>query len=533
MIESQKKIYTAIDYFNAGKNTEAELECNKLLKENKDDFDAIHLLALVKHKQEKIKKSISLFKKALKLNPQSTQVQFNLAKVFRENKDYENAIYYYKLVCNKSSENLKPWIELGISFSRGGYYNEATKIFKQVTESDEKNSDLLCELGLAQTLSGKLEDAKLTFEKSIRNKQTHSPSWINLAIVHEHMGKIDTALSIYEKILSNNKEEYNASLRQALALLSCCYFNKGWKKYKLRYLWPGTKTLHQKIDKPFWEGESLTKKLLVWTEQGLGDEIIFGTIINDLTKDLKGVKIACSKRIQPVFKEAFPNNEVIPIGNDGIASRYLKDIEYQASLTEVASIYRPSEESFKNDGIFLKSNAKETERLKKKYRKGRRIPIIGISWRSSNTTAQNQKSMPLINWESILNISPAKFVSLQYGNTNIEKKYFYEKTGIHLLSDNEILPEKNLQDFINQVSAMDLVISVSNTTVHFAGALGIPTWAIVAKGTGRPWYWFHNREKCLWYNSVKIYNQKYSGEWTEPKYRIKQDLSNWIKDWKI
>ena len=56
---------------------------------------------------------------------------------------------------------------------------------------------------------------------------------------------------------------------------------------------------------------------------------------------------------------------------------------------------------------------------------------------------------------------------------------------------------------------------------------------IVAKGTGRPWYWFHNREKCLWYNSVKIYNQKYSGDWTEAKYRIKQDLSNWIKDWKI
>ena len=140
--------------------------------------------------------------------------------------------------------------------------------------------------------------------------------------------------------------------------------------------------------------------------------------------------------------------------------------------------------------------------------------------------------MPLINWESILNLSSVEFISLQYGNTDAEKKHFYEKTGIKLISDSEIIPEKNFQDFINQVNALDLVISVSNTTVHVGGALGIPTWAIVAKGTGRPWYWFNEHQECFWYKSVKIYNQKNSGDWKEPRFRIEQDLNDWKKDWK-
>ena len=532
MTPLKKKIFTAVNYFNAGKNKEAEMECYKLLKKNEDNFDAIHLLALIKYKQEKTSESISLFKKALLLDPKSTQVHFNLAKAFREKKEYEKAIYHYKIVCEKSAENLQAWKELGISFSRGGYYEQAIKVFKKVIFLEEKNPDLLCELGLAQTLLGKLEDAKLTLEKSLKINATHSPSWINLAVVNEHMGKTNVALSIYEKILSYNKTEHNVSLRQALALLSLCNFDQGWKKYKVRYLWPQTKTLHKKIDIPFWNGESIPGKLLVWTEQGLGDEIIFGTIINDLIKDFKDVKIACSERMQPIFKKAFPKNQVIPREINGIASKHLRDINYQASLTEVASIYRPNIESFKSDGIYLKSNEKKTEELKAKYRKGRKIPLIGISWRSSNTLAQNQKSMPLINWENIINLSSAEFISLQYGNTDAEKKYFYEKTGIELISDSEIIPEKNFQGFINQVHAMDLVISVSNTTVHVAGALGVPTWAIIAKGTGRPWYWFNEHEECLWYKSVKIYNQRNSGDWTEPRLRIEQDLNDWKKDWK-
>jgi ADP-heptose:LPS heptosyltransferase len=85
--------------------------------------------------------------------------------------------------------------------------------------------------------------------------------------------------------------------------------------------------------------------------------------------------------------------------------------------------------------------------------------------------------------------------------------------GVAVYQDAEIDSLKDLDGFAAQVAAMDLVISVSNTTVHFAGALNVPVWTLLSAGLGLLWYWFRDREDSPWYPSMRLLRQQHLGDW--------------------
>ena len=119
--------------------------------------------------------------------------------------------------------------------------------------------------------------------------------------------------------------------------------------------------------------------------------------------------------------------------------------------------------------------------------------------------------MPLFAWRPILQCPGVTVVDLQYGDTIRERRDFEAETGIRVIHDDGIDPLADLDGFAAQVAAMDLVISVSNTTVHMAGALGVPTWVMLSTAPlGR---WFVGREDSPWYGSVRLFRQQERDEW--------------------
>jgi hypothetical protein len=136
--------------------------------------------------------------------------------------------------------------------------------------------------------------------------------------------------------------------------------------------------------------------------------------------------------------------------------------------------------------------------------------------------------MSLTDLAPILTLEGATFVNLQYGDCAAEIADVERELGVQILQDPDIDSLADMDAFAAQVAAMDLVISVSNTTVHTAGGLGVQTWTLLAEGRGRIWYWFRDHASCLWYPSVRFIRQPAATAWAPVITQAAKELSAWL-----
>jgi len=74
------------------------------------------------------------------------------------------------------------------------------------------------------------------------------------------------------------------------------------------------------------------------------------------------------------------------------------------------------------------------------------------------------------------------------------------------------------------LSSMDLIITVDTSIAHLAGALGLPTFVLVANPPD--WRWMQDREDSPWYPTLRIYRQLEVGNWGSVIERVVADLSS-------
>ncbi len=160
---------------------------------------------------------------------------------------------------------------------------------------------------------------------------------------------------------------------------------------------------------------------------------------------------------------------------------------------------------------------------------GKTGPIVGISWVSANLKIGRHKTLNLHQWAPILKVPGVRFIDLQYGDTTAERAAVEADLGIHI----EHIPDLDLREDIDGVAALaaacDLVISVSNTTVHLAAALGRPTWILVPASTGNLWYWMRGGDQTPWYKTASIFRQTERAAWDDVIVRIEGRLRAFLE----
>lgn len=140
--------------------------------------------------------------------------------------------------------------------------------------------------------------------------------------------------------------------------------------------------------------------------------------------------------------------------------------------------------------------------MRAQYLKPGRPLRVGLSWRSTSQIAGNRKTTNLLDWRDILNTEGVQFVNLQYGDCAADLASVKNSLGIEIIQDAEIDPLVDLDGFAAQVAALDLVISTPNTTVHFAGAQGVPVWVMLP--VAPEWRWLRAGTATPWYPSATL-----------------------------
>ena len=100
-------------------------------------------------------------------------------------------------------------------------------------------------------------------------------------------------------------------------------------------------------------------------------------------------------------------------------------------------------------------------------------------------------------------------VSLQYGDAAAEVQAFAETHALPVVHWPDAIDD--LAQMAALISALDLVISVCNTTIHLGGALGRPVWVLAPQVP--EWRYGIAGDGMPWYPSVRIFRQARAGEW--------------------
>jgi polysaccharide pyruvyl transferase WcaK-like protein len=109
-------------------------------------------------------------------------------------------------------------------------------------------------------------------------------------------------------------------------------------------------------------------------------------------------------------------------------------------------------------------------------------------------------------WQPLFAVAGVHLISLQYGDHRAEIEEFNRGQTRPLIVFDELDPLRELEQFAAAVSALDLVLSIDNSTVHLAGALGVPTWALLPAHAD--YRWMTERTDSPWYAAVRLWRQQ-------------------------
>ena len=417
---------------------------------------------------------------------------FEQANEFHRNKQFAEAEKLYDQLLTQNHRHPHLLATVGSLYLETGKTGLAIALLEASMHYDKtlRQSDIMANLGMAYYRSGQIEKAKEYLERAIKAEGASAQAFASYSALFIESGHPEKIIGACEKAIAKNASLPIAHWNMSMALLGQGNFERGWDEYEWGLESVGMRPNRKIGEKtPYWDGTP-GKTVVVYGEQGIGDEIMFASMLPDLLKT-NTVILESHKRLKTLFEKSFP--VVVHGTREEREPQWPKDhqIDYRMSIGSLGKYYRRSRAAFPGTP-YLKA---EPLLPKGKFR-------VGISWTGGLKEGRVLKrSVPLSWWKPILE-QPCEFVSLQYTDCDEE---------IDLVNalgyDIKRFPEVKMEDYYETarlVQSCDLVISVCTSVVHLAGALGVPCWVMTPKN---PAWRYQDTGGMPWYQSVRLYRQ--------------------------
>lgn len=337
----------------------------------------------------------------------------------------------------------------------------------------------------------------------------------NYTMVLSQRGEHERALDICDRLLGEWPDMHEAKLNRALVRLKLGRFESGWDDYEARKQ-VRCNYIARPLPWPEWQGQSLDgKTVLVFGEQGVGDEIMFASCFGDLVTRAGHTVIECAPRLQRLFERSFPRATVVP-GTQSAAtpdwSRDAPPIDFQLAAGSLPRHFRRHLGDFPaHQGYLVPDPARVRFWRERLATLGPGLKV-GLSWRGGmQSTRRTLRSIDLTSLIPLLRVAAAKFVDLQYGDTREELERLSAQ-GFGMTSWPEAI--EDLDETAALISGLDLVVSVCTATIHLAGAVGREAWVMVPSVP--EWRYLAQGESMPWYPNVHLFRQRdEDGHWNE------------------
>ncbi len=446
--------------------------------------------------------------KAICIDKHYAEAHFNLANVLKEQDKLQEASRAYQAAIKNRPDYPQAFNNLGSVYHDAGEVQNAVECYRKAVSFDSNFADAYQNMAVALHDQMNFASAKEAFQKSLDLKC--SPEALkNLANLLKDQGYINDAKQCFEKSLELRPDFSEALYDLSLLHLMEHNFDQGFDLYENRWetrQW-GSERNFQSI--PRWQGQP-DKTVLVWAEQGIGDEIMFSSMIPELEKVSSSITVQCDTRLIELFQNSFGNN----IRFQGTDEPILKeDYDCQIPMGSLCSFFRSNKSDFLNASTkFLCCDKRKSLELREELKTFGGEYFIGISWKTHARTPRAKfRNIELGALAQDLSSEGIKLVCLQYDVLPDELESVSRQLGIEIIQFSEIDNKNDINGLASLIMACDSVVTIDNSTAHLAGALGQNVKVLLP--FVHDWRWGLKDLSSYWYEDVELYRQTKPEDW--------------------
>ena len=375
-ISSKPRVTTKANTQTALRKAAGHLQRNELeaarqtamevLQSEPQNFDALHLLGVIAGRNQQQAEAIALIGKALTLKPDA------------------------QAYCNRAAARL--------------VLQHHAKALADCDHAIALNPELAvahCLRGHALAALKRDQEAFAAYDRAVALNPEYAEAWHHRGHTSLNLGLLQNAIASYDRALSINPDNPGSLGNRSLCYLLTGNFERGWTHFGARWsAKPKGSTLTtgpdavlftpQNFGKPVWDGKPTAKTLLIWPEQGIGDQILFASLLPQVRPLAGQVILALEERLHALYTRSFPWCEITTLK----AAREAGQYDVQIPVGNLGALFRHSVTDFlQHRNVFLKADATRRNRLRQRIAPAAGDRICGISWLSVHPEFGKDKSV--------------------------------------------------------------------------------------------------------------------------------------------
>lgn len=453
----------------------------------------------------------------------------------------ENA--YLGSACRYGPHDAEAWFNRGVKAEALWKSDLAMDCYRRAHALDPSHLGTMTNGAQLLRITENFEEAVI-WARKLQNLSPDNPAgFANEAISSIYLGDLERSDWAFSEAIRRSSDPSLLHWEQHFSLLARQRFKEAWRNYEYRFKCGSSVGVDDMaFDLPRWAGNA-KDHVIAYGEQGLGDQIMFASMVAELAKDCAKVSLAVAPSLVRLFSASFPDINVYPITNGldcnecanlaALAGRD-KPVNSVIALGSLLARYRSERSSFSGETYLQPTHdAQSFWKRIRQSREGKQEDTlqIGICWASNpapdryfSARRALHKTMPLAAFSALVENHPEiRFTAI----TNVGLDQF--EGGQAIKSKVEDVSEQltDLDRTAALLQQMDLLITVDTGVAHLAGALGVPTWILLhQQGDARWGQW--GASDSYWYRSVKLFWQTAPGDWDTVMARIGEEFERFI-----
>ncbi len=476
-------LQTAAEHQRTGRLAEAEPILRRVLKSQPRNTDALYLLGLLTQGTRRFAESAELFQRAVHENPRSAKYLVNLG--------------------------------LSLGGMGLGRTREATDALRAAVAIDPDIPAAWSNLGNEFRNDLKFEEAIDAYRRALRLKPDFADAHLNLgASLQETEPTLQPAIDAYEKAISLQPDFATAHWNLGFALLLSGDYPRGLAEYEWR-LKVRSIAEPRNFPEPRWDGgDPAGKRILIHSEQGLGDTIHISRYIPMLAQRGALVILECPILLMGLFRNLPGLAQILAPGKP------LPPFDLYCPIMSLPLMFTTTLATIPWPGPYLHADPKLAEQWSQRMPPDPNRPRIGLVWAGRpDNKIDHKRSMRLDQFAPLSAIKNARFFSLQKGPAAAQTRR--PPAGMELIDHTNDL--RDFADTAAMIANLDLILTVDTSVAHLAGALGRRTWILLPRSPD--WRWMLDREDSPWYPTLRLFRQKNRGDWGELMERVRTELA--------